>query len=105
MEIYEVNAKIEKLREERGWTAYKLAEEACVAQSTLFNMRTRGTLPSLTTLSCICDAFGITLADFFSDGQTDYLMTEERELLSKYRKLSHVNKRAVNALVCGLEEK
>ena len=64
MEAYEIVEKIEKLRKERGWTYYRLAEEACLSQTTLLNMRVRGTLPSVTTLAGICDAFGITLAEF-----------------------------------------
>ena len=77
MEAYEIIGRIERLREERGWTIYRLAEEACIAQSTLFNMNTRKTLPSITTLSCLCDAFGITLSEFFSEG-------EEPERLALY---------------------
>lgn len=102
MEINEIVEKIEALRKERGWTAYKLAEEACVAQSTLFNMRTRGTLPSITTLACICDAFGISLAEFFSDDNNDHLTIDERELIEMFRKLSYQNKKAVKSLVEGL---
>ena len=66
MEIYEVVAKIDGLCKERGWSTYKLAEEAGITPSTMFNMRSRGTLPSIITLNSICNAFGITLAEFFA---------------------------------------
>ena len=103
METYEIIAKIETMRKERGWSSYRLAEEACIAHSTLFNMNTRKTLPSLTTLGCICDAFGVTLSEFFSEGETDALTTDEHALIKGYRKLSYQNKQAVRNLVEGLK--
>lgn len=53
--------RIKSLQNERGWTNYQLAQEAAMTQSTLTNMFTRKTLPSLTTLIAICEAFEITL--------------------------------------------
>ena len=103
METYEIIDKIETMRKERGWTSYRLAEEACIAHSTLFNMNQRKTLPSLTTLGSICDAFGVTLAEFFSDGNTDALTHDEQSLIKNYRKLSYQNKQAVRNLVEGLK--
>ncbi len=104
MQAYEIVEKIEKLREERGWTYYRLAEEACLSQTTLLNMRTRGTLPSVTTLAGICDAFGITLSEFFSEGDgAESLNADERALIAAYRKLSFGNKKAVKSLVENLQ--
>lgn len=103
METYEIIDKIEAMRKERGWSSYRLAEEACIAHSTLFNMNTRRTLPSLTTLGCICDAFGVTLAEFFSEGDTDALTQDEQSLVKSYRKLSYQNKQAVRNLVESLK--
>ena len=103
MEAYEIIEKIETLRKERGWTYYRLAEEACLSQTTLLNMRTRGTLPSITTLAGICSAFGITLADFFSEGEGERLSSDERALISAYRKMSYGNKRAVKNLIENLK--
>ena len=56
--------KITKLRLERGWSVYKLADEAGLTQSTVSNMFSRKTTPSISTLSQICDAFGLTLSQF-----------------------------------------
>lgn len=102
MEIYDLVDKIEKLRKERGWTTYRLAEEAGITQSTIFNMHARGTLPSVTTLYSICNAFGITLAEFFSDDASFDLNDGERELIYKFRKMSFKDKKAVLALANAL---
>lgn len=104
MEIFEVVGKIDGMCKERGWTTYRLAEEASITPSTIFNMRSRGTLPSLMTLYAICNAFGITLAEFFSDNGGDDLSDSERELIKNYRKLSFRDKKAVRALTEALTD-
>lgn len=104
MEVYEIADRIDELRSAREWSLYKLAEEAGLTQSTLINMRTRGTLPSITTLNGICNAFGITLSEFFADDRNSaVLSSDEAELISAYRKLSYKNKRAVCSLIDSLE--
>lgn len=104
MEVYEIADRIDALRSDRGWSLYKLAEEAGLTQSTLINMRTRGTLPSITTLSGICNAFGITLSEFFADDrESTVLSLDEAELIAKYRKLTYKNKRAICTLIDSLE--
>lgn len=58
---------IEELRLERGWSTYKLAEMSGLTGSTLTNMFSRKTMPSLTTLYALCEAFDITMSEFFSN--------------------------------------
>ena len=85
----DINKKIEKLRFERGWSMYELAQEAGITQSTLTSMIKRGNPPKVETLACICEAFGITLAQFFmEDEQLEMLSKEEKELIASFRKLS-----------------
>jgi len=93
--MIDVLKRINDLRKARGWTIYKLAEESMVAQSTMSNMFTRKTLPSLYTLNQICEAFGITLSEFFDDGVT---FSEETRILSLFRVLSEKDRKTVLAL-------
>ncbi len=95
--------RIEELRTQRGWSIYKLAMEAGITQSTLTNMFARGTLPSITTLTSICDALNITLSQFFYDENGEKLTDEEFALLVDFRKLSEKNKQAVLGLVKSLK--
>lgn len=96
----DVIAKIEKLRIERGWTKYRLAEESMLTYSTLSAMYLRNTPPKLDILEMICNAFGISLAQFFADGGVaEILSPDEKELLRKYRRLSTEQKQAVNILM------
>jgi len=63
--------KINRMRLERGWTVYRLSVESDVPQSTLINMFNRETQPSIATLEAICKGFGITLAEFFTEGEEE----------------------------------
>ena len=98
--------KIKKLQQERGWSTYKLAYESGLTQSTLSNMFARGTCPTIETLQMICDAFGISLSEFFEeDDKKIYASREEIEMLNKYRALSSKEKEAVNSMIAALYKK
>lgn len=98
--------KVKKLQEERGWSTYKLAFEAGLTQSTLSNMFARGTCPTVDTLEKICEAFGISLAEFFeSDNRKAHVSKEEQELLNKYRALNDKEKDAVKSMINALYQK
>lgn len=80
--------RIKQMKNERGWTDYKLASEAMIPQSTLASIYERNTPPKLDVLENICQAFGITLAQFFmEDEQMQLVSTQEKRLLDVYRKL------------------
>ena len=92
--------KITKLRLERGWSIYKLADEAGLTQSTVSNMFSIKTTPSISTLSQICDAFGLTLSQFFNEDEG--VDANEQYVLSMYKKLNTKNKNAVKNLIKNL---
>ena len=89
--------RINELKNQKGWTIYKLSEESGITQSTLSNMFTRKTMPSISTLIQLCDAFNISLAEFFSDSKNQN--NEELSLISNYRRLSTHDKRTINELI------
>ncbi len=93
-------AKIEELRKERGWTVYKLSLESGVTQSTLATMYQRNTPPKLDTIQALCEAFGVTLAQFFLEGEEmEVISAKEKELLTAYRKLPAEKQKAVFDLI------
>ena len=98
----DVLAKIDKLRLERNWTYYKLSEESGVTQSTIANMFARKSTPSIATLECFCNAFKISLAEFFCDENLD--KSQEVALIEVFRKLSKKDKQTVIALAKHLSE-
>ncbi len=69
-------------------------------------MFARGTCPTVDTLEKICDAFGISLAEFFEeDDRKAHVSKEELELLRKYRALTDKEKDAVKSMIDALFKK
>ena len=97
--------KIDKLREERGWSVNNLAMEAMLTQSTLNNLYTRKAEPKISTLRAICGAFNMTLAEFFADENLDEAKTHDyaNELKSRYSKLTKAQKKAVIELLRSMK--
>ena len=100
----DVLKKINKIRIERNWSVYRLSVESGISQSTLTNMFNRETLPSITTLECICSAFGMTLSEFFLEDKATKI-TDEAEILALYRAAPEEVKSAIAVLLRrGLEK-
>ena len=97
----DVLERIETFRKERGWSVNNLAMEAMLTQSTLNNLYSRKTEPKLSTLRSICGAFGITLAEFFSE---DNALPEREELdLRLYRAVAKLSGEQKDALLTLLK--
>lgn len=91
--------KIDKLRMERGWTINTLAMEALLTQSTINNLYHRKSEPKLSTLKAICNAFGITLSEFFLDEEPLETVAIDEELKKSIRSLTLQQKKALLALL------
>lgn len=93
MPKFDVTNRIKELCNAYSWTYYRLAKESDITYSTLSTMLNKGTIPSIPTLEKICDGFGISLAQFFSEDSVAATLTEEQRLhLIEWNKLSGENK-------------
>ncbi len=92
----DINKRIIDMCNERNWSTYDLAKEAILTHSTLSSMLQRGTPPKIDTLQRICEAFGITLSQFFlEDEHLEVLNSKEKKLISLFRKLSAKKQQAL----------
>lgn len=91
--------RIRELMAQRQWSEYRLAIASGLSQSTIANIFSRNTTPSIATLESICSAFGITLAQFFSDGEMVELTPEQREMFSAWSSLSTHQKEVLSHLI------
>lgn len=91
----DTNDRLKRLLEERGWSEYRLAKNCGLSESTIANIYKRNTVPSITTLESICDGFGITLSQFFADGEMVELTPELKELFENWVNLTIEQKAAV----------
>lgn len=82
--------RINQLKEERHWTEYQLAEKSGLTQSTISSWYRKNMLPTIPSLKKICDAFGITLSQFFLEEPNSAidLTTEQITLLNSAAKLN-----------------
>ncbi len=64
-----ISKRIKELRDKHNLSTNKLADKSGVTQSFITDTENCKTNISVNKLSKICDAFGITLQDFFNDQQ------------------------------------
>lgn len=93
--------KITQLRLERGWSEYQLAENAELTQSTISSWYRKNMIPTIPSLSKICDAFGISLSQFFleNDDYTIQVNDRQQRLLEYAARLTPAQ---YEALLCFL---
>lgn len=82
--------KISEMRIEKGWTEYELSERAGLTQSTISSWYRKNLIPSIPSLERICEAFGITLSQFFSgfDNISETITTEQMDILKRWNKMT-----------------
>lgn len=89
--------KIYKMRRERGWSEYRLAEEADIKQSTISSWyRENKSSPQVDSLKKVCSAFGITLAQLVAEeGEPVPLTPEQQRILDLWNARSAEQKELV----------
>ena len=98
-EAVDTHKRLRQLLDERGWTEYRLSKECGLSESTLANIFRRNTLPSISTLEAICDGFGITISQFFADGDMVEMTPEIKELFDSWVSLTAEQKKAVMQMI------
>ncbi len=102
----DVKEKITKLREERGWTKRRLAKEAGLNESAVYNWYSeRNYEPSREAIEDVCAAFGITLSEFFTDIEVDKLTEAELKLLQAFRNVPEEKQGVVITVAEALQGK
>lgn len=100
----DVIKRIDMLMKERNWSDYKLSAESGLSSSTIANIHRRNTVPSISTLEAICTAFGITLAQFFTENShTVQLNKEQQDLFERWISLTDRQKRLVYELISEMK--
>ena len=94
--------RISKLRERRNWTIWKLSEESGVDQSTISAWYKKGRSPSVSSIEKICEAFEITMSQFFTDTDATAvveLTQNQREMLENWSALNSKQKDIIFTLI------
>ena len=80
--MFDVLDRINELRENRGWTVYRIAKNSGIPQSSLSTWYAKQRTPPLDAIEKLCIAFDITLSEFFDDKKEDV----EETKLERFRK-------------------
>ena len=87
MDKKDIGKRIKELREQRGWHKGTLATRAGLAPSYIPVLENGEKCPTVETLDAICFAFGITLADFFTEKKEASLVDRVSSLTEKQKQL------------------
>lgn len=90
----DTHERLRRLLNERGWTEYRLAKNCGLSESTIANIFRRNTTPSISTLETICRGFGITLSQFFADGNMIEMTPDTKALFDCWVNLTADQKAA-----------
>ena len=102
--MMDTNERLRRLLEERGWTEYRLAKKCGLSQSTIANIYRRNTVPSIATLEVICNGFGITLSQFFADGEMVELTPDLKDIFDSWVNLTPEQKAAALQMLRAMEK-
>ena len=97
--------RIKSLLEQRGWTAYRLSKKCGLSENTIATILKRNSLPSVGTLEAICKGFGITLSEFFADGDLIEVTPKTKELIDCWSGLSEEQRDAALELLKKMNQK
>lgn len=87
--MIDVLERITYYRKLKNWTEYQLAEKSGLTQSTISAWYRKNLCPTIPSLEKICNAFGITLSQFFSQETDLFELTNlQKEILVEINHLS-----------------
>ena len=97
--------RLQQLMDERGWSMYRLSKESGLSESTIRNLFKRNTSPSIETLEMVCNGFGITLSQFFAEGEMVEMTPELKEIFNEWRFLTQEQKQAIKQMLHAMRSK
>lgn len=97
--MMDIHERLHQLMEERNWSEYRLAKECGLAQTTVYNIMSRNTVPNITTLEIICKSLGITLSQFFAEGEMVELTPELKDIFDEWVDLTVEQKQAIKQII------
>ena len=101
----DVHEKLQQLLDERGWTKYQLARKCGLSDATIANIFRRNTMPSIPTLEAICRGYGITLSQFFAEGEMVELTPDLKEVFDNWTSLSPKQKAAAGQMLKAMNQR
>ncbi len=88
--------RILELRLERNWSEYRLSEESGISQTTISSWYRKNICPTVSSLEKICDAYHITLSQFFNyNNQFKELTEQQSKIVCCFNKLTYEQQKSL----------
>lgn len=101
-----VATRVKELCVKHKVSKYRLSQLTGISQTAVGNIMNMKSMPTILTMEKICDAFGITMAQFFAgDGEKPDLTQEQKEILETWDMLGFEERRILLQFVRSLKEK
>lgn len=92
--------KTDEMRLAKGWSLYRLAELSDISVNTLYGWRDNGSMPTLTVIEKIANAFQISpISLLLKDDEVSAIQQEHKELFSRWNILSGEQKESLMSLL------
>ena len=98
----QITERLKEMLKARHMSRYRLSQLTGISQSSLCDLFQKKNVPGLVTLRKICDALGITLAQFFCEEEYVYLSWEQKQWLDILSSLPKEERRLLWAYAAGL---
>ncbi|MCD8371263.1 MAG: helix-turn-helix domain-containing protein [Clostridiales bacterium] len=86
--VDDIGERLRELCDRHDMTKYRLSVITGISQTALKDIETKKSIPNFSTLARICEAFGISLAQFFAGEGTNIDLTkEQKELVETWQAL------------------
>lgn len=98
--MIDVLERINYYRTLKKWSEYQLAEKSGLTQSTISSWYRKNMIPSIPSLEKICNAFDITLSQFFSTESESFSLTPtQRDIISETNRLTKEQQLALTEFI------
>lgn len=91
--------RVNELLAQKGWTGYELSKQTGISTNAIYDWSKTGATPSLANIVKICEAFGITLSQFFCRSEAYSLTEDENRILQEWFALSDIEKEAIMHMI------
>lgn len=101
-----IAGRMRELCDKNKVSKYRLSQLTGMSQTALGNIMKSESMPTIPTLEKICNAFGITLAQFFAgDGERPDLTKEQKEIIETWDNLGNEERRILLQFIRSLDKR
>ena len=100
----DVIGKIRQLMDARGWSVYRFSQECGLPEATIGNIYRRGTVPTIGTLEIMCRGLGITLSQFFAEGEMVELTPDLKEVFDLWMDMTPEQHEAAKEILTSIKK-